>query len=44
MQDNAATTIHTKTDGTGVKRLWRHKELGVTSAPHDGFHTSTPSS
>jgi beta-glucanase (GH16 family) len=38
MQDNAATTIHTKTDGTGVKRLWRHKELGSTSAPHDGFH------
>ena len=32
MQDNAATTIHTKTDGTGVKRLWRHTELGSTSA------------
>ena len=39
VQDTAATTIHTKTDGSGSKRLWRHAEQGATAVPWDGFHT-----
>lgn len=39
VKDTAATTIHTKTDGTGRKGIWRHNEQGATSVPWDGFHT-----
>lgn len=39
VEDTAATTIHTKTDGSGRKRLWRHAEQGATAVPWDGFHT-----
>lgn len=39
VKDTAATTIHTETDGTGRKRIWRHHEQGATAVPWDGFHT-----
>ncbi|MGM7698151.1 glycoside hydrolase family 16 protein [Microbacterium sp. A84] len=39
VKDTAATTIHTKTDGTGRKAIWRHNEQGAKTVPWDGFHT-----
>lgn len=38
VKDTAATTIHTETDGTGRKAIWRHHEQGATTVPWDGFH------
>lgn len=38
VKGTAATTIHTKTDGTGRKAIWRHHEQGATTVPWDGFH------
>ncbi|MGW9268312.1 family 16 glycosylhydrolase [Microbacterium sp. NPDC055599] len=39
LKDTAATTIHTKTDGTGRKRIWRHRDGGSKVVPWDGLHT-----
>ncbi|UYO96660.1 glycoside hydrolase family 16 protein [Microbacterium sp. M28] len=38
LRDTAATTVHTKTDGTGRKSVWRHREQGAATVPWDGFH------
>lgn len=38
VKDTAATTIHTDTEGTGRKAIWRHSEQGATTVPWDGFH------
>lgn len=39
LKDTAATTIHTKTNGSGRKRIWRHRDGGSKVIPWDGFHT-----
>lgn len=38
LKDTAATTIHTHTNGTGRKRIWRHREGGSKVVPWDGLH------
>ena len=39
LKDTAATTVHSKTDGTGRKRIWRHRDGGSKVVPWDGMHT-----
>lgn len=39
IKDTAVTTIHTETDGSGRKRLWRHAEQGSPAVAWDDFHT-----
>ncbi|WP_460802418.1 glycoside hydrolase family 16 protein [Microbacterium sp. GXF6406] len=38
LKDTAATTVHTKTDGSGRKAIWRHAENGATTVPWDDFY------
>lgn len=39
LQGTAVTTIHTKTDGSGTKKFWRHKEHGGPAEVWRDFHT-----
>jgi beta-glucanase (GH16 family) len=38
LKDTAVTTIHTKTDGSGTKKFWRHKEHGGPANVWQDFH------